>query len=262
MLYLYQSNRVEMLSELFTSMVNTAPLTNVFQAEVVMIQSRSMQKWLALALARKMGIAANVDFVLPAAYVWRLIQTVLPPLATISQFTPQVLIWRVVNVLSSCNGAEFEQLSVYQKRGELAQFELAGKVSDIFDQYQVFRPDWLRYWEQGKTLGLGEHEKWQAALWKKLVDEEPASHRVQLMDKLMSSLSAQHLPERITLFGITNLPPMYLTFIRRLAELTDVCLFVLNPCAEYWGSIRQTHGQLALFCAEEAGEEGHPLLAS
>lgn len=262
MLYLYQSNRLEQLCELFIRMVHAVPLSNPFQSELVMIQSRGIGRWISLNLAQKMGIAANLDFVLPAAYVWRLVQRSIPDLPSVSPFSPPIMLWRLMALLPSLDDAIFEPLIRYQEKGELSRFELAGKIADIFDQYQVFRPDWIRRWEKGEQIGLGDDEVWQAALWKKLAEGSPAQHRVRMLDQLFPALSVQNMPERLSLFGIANLAPMYLALIKRMAELTDVCVFVLNPCAEYWGDIVDVRGQLSLPLEETVWEEGHPLLAS
>ncbi|NSM22724.1 hypothetical protein GVN99_26865, partial [Serratia marcescens] len=50
-------------------------------------------------------------------------------------------------------------------------FQLSSKAADLFDQYLVYRPDWLAQWETGHLVeGLGEAQAWQAPLWKALVE--------------------------------------------------------------------------------------------
>ncbi|MBV8681030.1 MAG: exodeoxyribonuclease V subunit gamma [Aquitalea sp.] len=263
MLFLYQSNRLEQLGQLYAAMLQAQPLSDPFAAETVIVQSRGMGRWMTLDLAQQCGIAANIDFVLPAAFAWRLMQRVMPELPRKSSFTPEVLSWRLLELLPTLQGEVFAPLQRYAAGGEAAAFELAGKVADIFDQYLVFRPDWIRAWEAGERLELGEDEAWQAALWQQLAAQDPSRHRVRMLDEFFAALRPEHLPERITLFGIASLAPMYLALIKRLAELTDVCLFTLNPCEAYWGDIVDTRRKLKL---REKGDlfatEGHPLLAS
>ncbi|TDR76678.1 exodeoxyribonuclease V subunit gamma [Paludibacterium purpuratum] len=262
MLHLYQSNRLEHLGALFTGMVRAVPLSDPFLPEVVMVQSRGMGRWLTLASARASGIAANLQFVLPAGYAWRLMRQVLPDLPEQSAFAPEVLTWRLMQLLPQLDDEVFAPVRHYLQGGERAVFELAGCVSDIFDQYLVFRPDWIRAWERGELQGLGPDEAWQAALWRRLADSVPGMHRVRMNDAFLAALSSDMLPERITLFGIASLAPMYLALVRRLAELTDVCLFLLNPCEEYWGNIVDARGQLRLTGMGLDVAPDHPLLAS
>jgi exodeoxyribonuclease V gamma subunit len=262
MLHLYQSNRLERLGALFTGMIQAMPLSDPFQPEVVMVQSRGMGRWVSLTSARACGIAAHFDFVLPAGYAWQLMRQALPDLPSQSAFAPEILSWRLMALLPTLDGPAFAPLQHYLAGGERAVFELAGRVADIFDQYLVFRPDWIRAWDAGQLLGLGEDEVWQAALWRELSATLPGLHRVAMSDAFLPALSADMLPERITLFGIASLAPMYLALVRRLAELTDVCVFLLNPCEEYWGNIVDARGQLRLSAQGLEVEPDHPLLAS
>ncbi|SUX29910.1 exodeoxyribonuclease V subunit gamma [Chromobacterium vaccinii] len=263
MLFLYQSNRLEQLGELFCGMTQAMPLADPFAAETVIVQSRGMGRWITLDVARKAGIAANIDFALPAAFAWRLMQLVMPELPRKSAFVPEVLAWRLLALLPTLEGEPFGPVLHYLEGGEAAAFELAGKIADIFDQYLVFRPDWIRAWEADELLGLGEDEAWQAALWRQLAESDPGRHRVRMLDQFFSELKPEHLPPRVTLFGIASLAPMYLALVKRLAELTDVCLFTLNPCEAYWGDIVDARRMLKL---RQAGDlfatQGHPLLSS
>ncbi|TCP10929.1 DNA helicase/exodeoxyribonuclease V gamma subunit [Crenobacter luteus] len=263
MLYLYQSNRLERLGEFFAQLTRAVPLADPFEPETVIVQSRGMGRWLTQTLARENGVAAHIDFVLPAAYAWRLMRAVLPELPAKSPFSPAPMQWRLMALFPTLEGDEFAPLLTYLAGGERAAFELAGKVADIFDQYLVFRPAWLKSWEAGQLLGLSDDEVWQAALWRRLAAETPGVNRIGMLDALFSGLKKEHLPERVVLFGIASLAPMYLALVKRLAELTDVCFFALSPCAEAWGDIVDARGQLALFGDEQdASAAGHPLLAS
>ena len=262
MLHLYQSNRLEHLTTLFTSMLQAVPLTDMFAAEIVMVQSRGMGRWLSLSTAKTLGIAAHFEFVLPAGYAWRLMRATLPALPEQSVFSPDIMHWHLLACLPELDDPVFAPVQHYLRAGELACFELAGRIADIFDQYLVFRPDWIRIWEQGRLVGLGPDEAWQAALWQRLVADLPGQHRVSMSDAFLRALKPDLLPERITLFGIASLAPMYLAMVRRLAELTDVCLFLLNPCQEYWGDIVDARGQMHLPLCDDETRPDHPLLAS
>ncbi len=77
------------------------------------------------------------------------------------------------------------------------------------------------------------------------------------------------LPRRISLFGISYLPPFHLEALRLLSTYCDVTCYLLNPCGQYWGSIisEKRQSRLALQAAlpveaEEYYETGNPLLSS
>ena len=45
------------------------------------------------------------------------------------------------------------------------------------------------------------------------------------------------LPERVSLFAINAMAPMWLTFLEAISQHTQVHFFHLNPCFDYWGDI-------------------------
>ena len=69
-------------------------------------------------------------------------------------------------------------------------------------------------------VAADQPEKAELIPWR-LAAQDPSRHRVRMLDEFFAELRAEHLPERITLFGIASLAPMYLALIKRLAELTD-----------------------------------------
>ena len=52
-----------------------------------------------------------------------------------------------------------------------------------------------------------------------------------------SLLSGNALPERLSIFGVSALPPYYLDLFAGLARRHQVNLFLLQPSQEYWGDI-------------------------
>jgi exodeoxyribonuclease V gamma subunit len=214
-----------------------------------------MQRWLQLELAREQGIAANLDFKLPASFVWQLITRVFPEVPRRSAFDPEVLAWRVLEALPRIDVLEGAALAANWKAADAAgRYELAWRVADVFDQYLIYRPDWLRFWESGKRLNLGPDEGWQAALWQELTRSgEP--HRARLLGDLEQKLRqglVPGLPSRLAVFGVSSLPPMIWRLLTALGEHIEINLFMLNPSQEYWGQLRRG----------DAGEGAHPLLAS
>lgn len=253
MLNLYQSNMLDALLRLYLAV--REPASDPLVPETLLVPSLGMQRWLQLELAREQGIAANLDFKLPASFVWQLITRVFPDVPRRSAFDPEVLAWRVLTALPEVKELEGAALAAnWQAADPAGRYELAWRVADLFDQYLIYRPDWLRLWEAGKLLGLGADEAWQAALWQKLTKGgEP--HRARLLGDLAQQLrngKVPGLPARLAVFGVSSLPPMIWQLLLALGEHIEINLFLLNPSQEYWGQLRRG----------DAGEGGHPLLAS
>ncbi|MGU0044171.1 exodeoxyribonuclease V subunit gamma [Escherichia coli] len=48
----------------------TERLDDPFEPEMILVQSTGMAQWLQMTLSQKFGIAANIDFPLPASFIW------------------------------------------------------------------------------------------------------------------------------------------------------------------------------------------------
>ncbi len=275
MLYLHQSNHLETLASALSMIHAQVPLTEVFAAENIVVQSQGMRRYLNRYLAEQTGIAANLHFSLPAGFSWRLMQQVMPNLSSLNPFSPQVLQWRLMRILSNTDFAQehplaWEKLQPYLSSSPSALYDLSSQLADIFDQYLVYRPAWLDTWQQGRLLDLGKDESWQQALWQTVAQDSSSNqtpHRAQLWQNLLNGLNAEHLPERIFIFGIAAMAPMYLQLFQTIAKHIDVHIFALNPCADYWYQLIEPEQILAQGLDEDLDSDiksqiGHPLLAS
>ncbi|HEY9104469.1 exodeoxyribonuclease V subunit gamma [Chitinimonas sp.] len=238
MLHLYQSNRLDTLATLLQGVLSVPP-ADPYARETVIVQARGMGRWLSLQIAERFGVCANVDFPLPAGFLWRLIETVLGPQPRSGPFGSDALSWRLHEMLQHPP----EALAPYLADGnERKRWRLASRIADVFDQYLVYRPDWLEQWEAGQTLSLGADEAWQVELWRALALDRSHAHRADLMKALIRRLqdpAPLPLPERVVLFGSSSLPPLLLQILQALSQRIDVALFALNPSAAAWGDISQ-----------------------
>jgi exodeoxyribonuclease V gamma subunit len=269
MLTLYHAPDLETLGELATSLLGQ-PQREPFAPALVVVPSQGIGRWLTLELARKQGIAMQLEVQLPAKFVWDLSRLVLGQLPEQSAFSPSTLSWRLYDWL--CEPPQLAQaprLAHYLEGGdERRRLSLATKIADVFDQYLLYRDDWLAAWERNELLELGPDEAWQALLWRELTrDGHP--HRARLLDELLQRLhddaALAGLPERLLVFGISSLPPHHLRVLEGLARHTEVVIFALNPCREAWGDIRDMRElakQPELSPDDWYLDVGHPLLAS
>ncbi|MEK1905825.1 MAG: exodeoxyribonuclease V subunit gamma, partial [Pseudomonas sp.] len=269
MLNLFHAPDLETLGALATRLL-AQPQRDPFAPARVVVPSQGIGRWLTLQLAREQGIAMQLEVQLPSAFVWELSRQVLGQLPEQSAFTPVTLTWRLYDWLCEpANLQRAERLQRYLEGGdERRRLSLAAKIADVFDQYLLYRDDWLAAWERGALCDLGADEAWQALLWRELTaDGHP--HRARLLDDLLQRLydptPIAGLPERLLVFGISSLPPHHLRVLDGLARHTEVVVFALNPCREAWGEIRDIRElakQPELSPDEWYLDVGHPLLAS
>lgn len=237
-LRLFTSNRLEILAEKLAEVLET-PLASPLEPELIVVQSTGMERWVSMELARRHKICANVRFPFPNTFVEEIFRRVIQPLPDPSPFEPQVTSWRIMGLLPSLLGRPaFATLGNYlgDPPDALKLIQLAKRIADTFDQYLLFRPEMILRWEEG-----GEAH-WQAELWRELSRGREHLHRAALGKALLEALQRpgveiQDLPGRVSVFGISALPGFHLGVLAALSRVTNVNLFLMNPCREYWGDI-------------------------
>ncbi len=267
MLRLYQSNNLQSLSARLAEQL-AEPAAEPLRQEPVIVQHPGMARWLSLQVAGDLGICANLSFPLPAAFIWQLFHDLLPEVPASDRYQPKRLAWRIYILLS-----ESEESRLHSPIGEYLRdadevkcFQLAQQLATLFDRYLIYRPDWIVKWQQGDTAIEGD--EWQAGLWRRLITED-AVHWVSLQLQLRGipdEAFRRGLPPRLFVFGVPTLSPGYLEIIRYIATLTEVHLFLLNPCETHWADIVSPAEQAKLSLGSDHQalylEVGNPLLAT
>ena len=278
MLYLHVSNRTEKLLEHLAEVIRVSARRDVFEKEVFLIQSQGMERMISQTLADAFRSWCNFDFLLPVGF-FNLIAERLGMQITPDGYERQILAWRLEELLRDLEGDAYIPLQTYisGENAALKRYQLARQLSNVFDQYQLMRPDMLAAWQGGEVVGSQPSEEWQMLLWQRLSrQQEGMTHRgillQQVIDTLMGGedLSVQ-LPQRVSVFGVHILPPLFLSYLHGLARHSDVHLYVLSPCQHYWGDIDNKRRLLRQRIAameqggavpEEVLDTQHPLLAS
>ncbi|MGB1262567.1 MAG: exodeoxyribonuclease V subunit gamma [Cognaticolwellia sp.] len=284
MFYLYPANKMENLLVLLDKIQQLSPLP-VFAQDTVIVQNAGMQHWLNMSLAEQRGISMNMRYALPSQFLWQLIRGLASDedVPEQSPYSREVLAWRIDTLLASKEIVDDDAFSVaneywqetkqtngenYSETAQLKRYQLACQLADLYEQYLIFRPEWIHAWHQGEfiaydqlpqssTLAQGTENIgsenldlnqsqgnaiWQGKLWHLLVSEQAYDPQelVALAIKNLADtdkLKAQALPKRISFFGINAMAPLWLEFINALSAQIDVHFFHLNPCYAYWGDV-------------------------
>lgn len=235
---LYRGNRLEALVEALAEVLKT-PLASPFDKEIILVQSKGMERWLRMQLAARLGVCANVAFPFPNAFVYDIFRKILPSLPDESPFDPPFSTWKILELLNRLlKTPGFEIIGHYLREPgySLKGLQLSQRIAEAFNQYVIYRPEMVAGWD----AGLEDH--WQAVLWRDVSRGREKEHRASLKEQLLEKLAVAapgdlELPQRITLFGISYLPPYHVQILKALSRLIDVVLFTLSPCREYWGDI-------------------------
>jgi exodeoxyribonuclease V gamma subunit len=175
---------------------------------------------------------------------------------------------------------DFDPLGNYLVNDDtgVKRLHLAEQIAYLFDQYLVFRPDMILAWDEGQVIGDDPHQRWQSTLWRELGQHHTTPHRARLWRRMLDALArgsvaTDALPPRVSVFGISYLPPFYLQVLWALSREMTVDYYQMNPCREFWADIvsrgeekkwrRPLRERKSLGALEDYHlEEGNRLLAS
>ncbi|WP_237860179.1 exodeoxyribonuclease V subunit gamma [Pseudomonas sp. PGPR81] len=299
-------NRLDDLRSLVVSWMRRYPLAPL-ENEIALVQSNGIAQWLKLALAEDpleddqggCGIAAAIEVQLPGSFMWQLYRKVLgrDEIPEVSLLDKAPLTWRLMRLLPALiERTHFEPLRRFlTDDGDLRKrYQLAERLADLFDQYQVYRADWLKDWAAGQHVlntARGERQplapgnRWQAELWRALLEDVGeqgmAQSRAGVHQRFIERINSLEqppagLPSRVIVFGISSLPAQALEALAGLARFSQVLLCVHNPCRHHWADIvadkdllrhqykrqQRKQGMPVQLDDESLHQHAHPLLAA
>ncbi|WP_306397847.1 exodeoxyribonuclease V subunit gamma [Telluria beijingensis] len=297
-LLILHGNQMELLRSAVFDWLRNHPLGPLEQ-EIFLVQSNGVAEWLKIALAEELGVCAATRVALPARFMWEAYRGMLgrERVPTRAPFDKDPLTWRLMRLLPTLLQQDgYEPLARFLADGDAERrLQLAERVADLYDQYQVYRADWLADWAAGRDqllraagdpVPLAPDQRWQACLWRavheSVPEEQRASGRASVHQQFLAAIEAgqepaSRLPRRVVLFGMSTLPYQTLQAIAALARHSQVLFAVPNPCRFYWGDIiegrdllkaarrrqPQRNGiDLGAYPLEELHAHSHPLLAS
>ena len=291
-------NQTEALADTVLAWLAAHPL-QALEPEIVLVQSNGMAEWFKMRMAESQGVCAAAQVELPARFVWRSYRQILGkhevPRESPLDKTP--MIWRLMRLLPLClEDAAFAPIANFLRPGEPQRLlQLAEKLADLFDQYQIYRADWLAAWEQGEDVlrsparsdvPVPEGQLWQPLLWRKVLAEldetERAATRPALLARILGALQSGQPPvtplaRRVVVFGMSQMPLSLMQFLSGIAQHSQVLIAVPNPCRFHWADAidgrellrqqRRRHADkggkdLAQIPLEAMHAHAHPLLAA
>jgi len=227
------------------------PVQDPLTPEIIGIQSRGMEHYVCRKLAAGHGICAHMQFVFPD----HLIDTMLAKIASTETspadpYDDDDLLWAIASVLQAPDssfshtplGSWLEQ---QHTTTALSVFQLAQQLAQTFRQYLLYRSEMILRWDQGE---VGPDEPaWQALLWRHVTASLGVHHSARRCFRFLSAFQRGKLPpeafaalpERILLFGMITLPPVYLEVLKALSHHTQVHLYHQLPSSHYLGEAKE-----------------------
>lgn len=297
-LAIFRASRMDALLDPLVRMLEATRPGDALTPQTIIAAHPGLRQWLAGALAERyglQGIAANLDVLLPSAWIDAQAQTHLGRHAVaLPRYAQRRLRWTIHAILVDArhHGIGGPRLDVFlQGDGastERRLFQLADRLARIYSQYLVYRSDWLAAWEAGRSDFVSKRSRvgaetradsieseLLAPLWR-VLSKRLGAHRGAIVDDLVRALAKDTLfadREAVHVFGVSHLAPSELRVLRAAAQTRCVAFYIPDPCREFWGEMSRDPALLRARFAEEeqriasAGDDDfwvdrpHPLLA-
>ncbi|MCP4039783.1 MAG: exodeoxyribonuclease V subunit gamma, partial [bacterium] len=273
---IYRSNRTEVLISELGALLADSRL-DPFTKETLVVQGRGMERWLSMQLADRLGIWANPEILSPRGLLNVVFKRVLGDEID-PAFDPESLMWSVADLLPGLLEQQgFEAIARYLDADAdgRKRIQLSYQIADTFYQYLTYRPEMIVAWQDLERSEFSDpDERWQATLWRALIERLGTNHLVgraaEFLHRLeRGSFVAGCLSPRVSIFGVSSLPRLYLDLFRGLSRHLELHLFILTPSREYWADTAtpyESRRELRLRPERDAAslhlDRSHPLLAS
>ena len=280
MLELHRAERADVLAGALCEQLRSG-FGDPFEPEIIAVPSRGVERWLTQQLSLVLGarsghadgVCANVIFPGPG----RLMADVVAAASGIDPHTdpwrPGRSVWPLLELI----GAEPALVGLVP-RGDggperFSRYAAARRVAALFEAYATARPAMIRAWLAGADIdGQGEplpaDRRWQPRLWRRLrallAVPSPVERLEPACTRLIAEPELAGLPPRLSLFGLTRLPPGQLEVLSALAVHREVQLWLPHPSAVLWDRIRDQDpaGPVRRAADPTAQLARQPLLAS
>ncbi|MFI4819081.1 MAG: exodeoxyribonuclease V subunit gamma [Enterobacterales bacterium] len=251
MFIIYHSNSTDML-EIIISLLISFKKKNIdpLKPEIIVVKNNNISKWIKIKLSKQLSICSNIKFMTISKFIWKMISNLLNKNKNEYIFNQSIMTWKIMSLIPNIKDDKyFLKIKLFLNNNDiLKKFKFSNKLSYIFNQYLIYRPDWLKCWIKGKLInGLNEDQIWQSLLWRKLIKNKLNYNKLILKNyenfnnikKIIEKENKKdiNLPNRAFIFGISSLPPIYIKLLELLGNYMDIHNMFINPCKYYWGDI-------------------------
>lgn len=280
MIQIFQSHSLQTLANAFISQDFDTDEESVLEPIWVIVQNNEIKEWLSLKWAQEKGISGNLKFIFPSEFLWILFRLVRDDIPKNLPSDLNAMQWCLYDILK--NEPQLLDHMPFSKKEEQTDsylFHLSSQIADIFDQYQVYRPQMMNSWIDRKMVTKSADEGWQSILWRKLNEYWRAYNdtgtiptRSEAYGQLLKWIKdedqsiLQSLPDRVHVFGLSHVSEPFLNILEAIGSKKEVTYFArkidteevtgeMNELIEDWSSAFNEQQKLLLSLCEKAGTE-------
>ena len=231
----YRSDSLFQLTQKLAEKLFVHRAGNPLQPSLIVVQNKEVQQWVTLQVAKELGLAANLNFILPSEFIWFLYRKIYPGLPKNLPSDRIPLQLQVFDCLEKFEQSRFYCAIPFLPGDPKRKFQFARQIADVFDLYQVFRPELIKAWSNGRLLTQDATEPWQRAIWMSLKERWDSEfpnipNRAEAFFNLIEGLNSNQnrqvlLPKQVYVMGLSQYSVPFVQLISVLARLIDVHFF-------------------------------------
>ncbi len=309
-LHLTYSNRLDVLVAPLAARIEAAQEADPLTPVELVVPNRAVEQFVRFRVAEQLGVAANLRFSLLRGFLAERCLRADRRVRILDRDALHLLLFKRLRDPAFVRDERLDAVQSYLEvahdpvEHDLRAVQLAGEVARLFEEYSFSRRPLLRRWRDGPGLAGTEYaraERWQRRLWWALFDERararvapvapsdplhadvgqmslfaappPTTRWMMLVDAVYALQHRLDLPAHLHVFGLSYVAPAFAEVFGLLAERTDLCVYAINPCLEFWEDVDATglralrdgwarRGEKAgVRAGEAAGGEGEDALA-
>ena len=276
MIDLTYSNRIEPLLDALAVNVAATQAT-LYDPVTVLVPSASVADHLRQGLARRRGIAANVQTGFLRGFLRDVAEASAPGLRIVDRDVIEGELLALFHDARRLAPADLAAVRVYlhswdpqrvpdpprwDSGGKAAsaptrglddddrdaldrrRAQLAAKMADLFDEYAYARPEMLAAWRKGGLIAGWDEplQTWQRALWLALFGRTGrlSGDACATLPQFFAQTSPETLrvAGAVHVFGISFVARLYRSIFATLARAAPLFVYTLNPCRELWEDLQ------------------------
>ncbi|GEM_PF-1607679 len=240
----------------------------------VIVQNAGLGRWLQLRHARTCGVSAGLSLPFARSQISQLLERV-DLFDAHNSLSADSIRWQIFAVLREREfeswGEDAAPLFRYL-RGDHVNLErrcwqLAGQVSELYDRYEMYRPEWMLAWLNGELSSPKlVHWKWQVRLLRTIMeslDVEPLQMQRRMLglalhDFCRNSDLIIECSSPLHVFGLSGFPPLFLRFFEKLGATNSIALYHLVTSEAFLGDLPRSYRE-ALSEVTEFEDGSEPL---
>lgn len=272
MIHVHYSNRTEELLEALAGNLraegraaSAGPFGGAFVPVRLVVPNRNVETYLKLGLAQAHGIAANLQVGFLRALLAQVAESNVPGGRVVD--LPQIeghllgLLHDQAFLATPALGPVRDYLlaaGAAPAAVDRRRCQLAAELARLYDEYAVARPEMLSAWTAGRAVFEdpvpASAEGWQRPLWQAIFGPgglcEARSRREGTrwlpLGALLAEAEGRGLAPQgraLHVFGVSYLARGYHRMLASLGRASDVRIYTLNPCREFWEDV-ETVGEV------------------